>query len=633
MSAYRDPDSFEFADYAGVLGRRWWLILVAVCVGLVAAGAYLVATPKAYTATSSVNVTATSSTAGQTGAVAGGRTNSAVNLDTEAQIVQSSQVATIAVRMLHSPLTPGALARHVSVTVPANSSVLQIACQAGSPNQAAACANAFATGYLQNRNSVAAAGTKAQLSTVRGQLDSLEKQIAQLTFRISVLPANSAQRASDQAQLQTASSQLHALATQSAALTAQGAAPAGGSVINRATPPGKPSSPKKSLVLASGLLAGLVLGLIAAFTWDRRDTRLKDAREADRFGVPVLLELDAHELGSGGLAPYRSAAGLKFAELARATVAALGNGNQVLVAGSTPGRSTSVISANLASSLARAHDAVILVCSAADGTPELLGLAEPGLGPRDAADLAAGALRLDRAAHRVPGLPGLRVVILGDDVPDLQSDQARYLDVLLRGSADYVVFESPQPSSGVARFGVIDFADAAMVAIEVSRSRRQDVEACLRRFGRLGIEVIGTAAMPRLPARTAPDRAGEPGARRAIPGTSRWQQALGSVKIQPAIRAGRPVPGEVDTPAETAPAQAEPAVNGAARPAAERAEPAAWDDETQPAAERAEPAARSKTRAARAKPAARAARAKPPVPGEVRPGQVPAKAGDRLRGT
>ena len=137
MGMPQEADSFEFAGYLGVLRRRWWVVLVLACLGILAAGAYIVESPKTYTAVATVNVTATGINQSQGGAVAGGRTSNAVNLDTESQIVKSTTVATIAARTLHSPLTPTALLVNVSVAVPANSSILQVSCQAKSP--AAGC--------------------------------------------------------------------------------------------------------------------------------------------------------------------------------------------------------------------------------------------------------------------------------------------------------------------------------------------------------------------------------------------------------------------------------------------------------------------------------------------------------------
>src|ERR1700733_9781412 len=392
MGMSQEADSFEFAGYLGVARRRWWIILVLACVGIVGAGLYIAQSPKGYTATATVNVTATGISQNQGGAaVAGGRTSSAVNLDTEVQIVQSSSVAAIAASDLHSSLTPQALVKNISVAVPANSSVLQISCPSRSAQQSAACANAFAAAYLTNRMATATNTDNAELKTIRNQLTALEKRTAQLSIQSRSLPVNSPQRASAQAQLQTAASQLRALANQSAALSASGAAASGGSIITKATPPTKPSSPKKSVILPSGLLAGLLIGLLIAFAWDKRDTRVRNARSLGQGGAPMLLALSAKNLDREPLAAPRSSAGQDFGELARSTTAALGQDHQlVLVAGASAGAASSVGAANLAAAMSRTHSAVILVCPSGQGTTALLGVPESRrLDVRAAGELAA----------------------------------------------------------------------------------------------------------------------------------------------------------------------------------------------------------------------------------------------------
>ena len=51
MGVSQEADSLEFAGYLAVLRRRWWIILVLACVGILAAGAYIAVSPKGYTAT------------------------------------------------------------------------------------------------------------------------------------------------------------------------------------------------------------------------------------------------------------------------------------------------------------------------------------------------------------------------------------------------------------------------------------------------------------------------------------------------------------------------------------------------------------------------------------------------------
>jgi capsular polysaccharide biosynthesis protein len=507
MSMPQEADSFEFAGYLGVLRRRWGIVLVLACLGILAAGAYITESHKVYTATATVNVTATGINQSQGGAVAGGRTSNAVNLDTESQIVKSTSVATIAARALHSPLTPTALAGNVSVAVPANSSILQVSCQARSPQQAAACANAFADAYLQNRSSTAAATTDSELKTVRNQLSGLEKSTTRLNLQIQVLPVNSPQRASAESQLQSDSGQLRSLANQVASLSAQAAASSGGSIISKATPPATPSSPKKKIILPGGLVAGLFIGFIIAFAWDRRDKRIKDARNLGQFGVPTLLTLSGKDLGGELLAAPRSAAGLEFTELARYLTAGRVRDDQLLmVAGASPGPSVTVTAANLAVALARTHSAVILVCPAGQGTVELLGLPEARfLDVRGAAELAAGEVTLDELVLQPAGFPGLRVLVLGADLHDLPHAQARRLAGQLRGSADYAVIQGPAQGNGPDSYALAEYCGATVLTVEISATKRPDVEDSIKRLTRLGTSVVGLAVLPRLrlPARAS----------------------------------------------------------------------------------------------------------------------------------
>src|SRR2546430_1946370 len=141
------------------------------------------------------------------------------------------------------------------------------------------------------------------------------------------------------------------------------------------------SSPKPLLYLPSGLLAGLLLGLIAAFALDRRDDRIHAPRDIERFfDLPVLFSLSQQRFGpQSTLISPRSRTGRAFTELAQSAAAALGEGDHViLVAGTSPGQSTSVVAANLAATLARTRSEVILVCADLRDavTPALLGVGD-----------------------------------------------------------------------------------------------------------------------------------------------------------------------------------------------------------------------------------------------------------------
>jgi capsular polysaccharide biosynthesis protein/Mrp family chromosome partitioning ATPase len=516
MNPVQRPDSFEAADYVGVLRRRWWIIVVGACLGLVGAFAYVTVAPKSYTATASVNVNPTA--ADQSNAVAGSRTNGAtVNLDTQAQVVTSTAVATSAGKMLHSTLTPYKLSAQINVTVPPNSSILDIACTASTAVGAADCANDFAKAYLQDRQQSAVNYVQGQLKTLQQQLNSLNSAVAAESTKISSLPSNSPQRAADSAQLDSDKSKLNKL-TQEYATTNSGLANTnGGSVNNVASPPGKPSSPKKALIIPSGLVAGLLIGLVIAFLVDRRDKRIHNAAHAERvLDLPVLLDLPPGAFGREvSIASPRSKTGQAFTDLAHGVAAALGEGNHVVfVAGATPGPAGSVVAANLAVTLARTHSEVVLVCANMNSTvaPKLLGLGEgEGL-----AELIAGNATVRDVVQGPAGMPGLWVITPGADPSlafyHLQHDTARALTSQLRRDARYVIIEAQAADDGADTFALGEFADAALVTIEVARSTKTDALECVRRLRQLRTPVLGAAVMPALGRRITvrPPRQGQP---------------------------------------------------------------------------------------------------------------------------
>ena len=516
MNPVQRPDSFEAADYIGVLRRRWWIIVACACIGLVGAFAYVTVAPKSYTATASVNVTPTA--ADQTNAVAGSRTSGAtVNLDTQSQVVTSTAVATLAGQALHSTLTPFKLAAQVNVTVPPNSSILDITCTASTATGAADCANEFAKAYLQNRHSSAVDYVNAQLKTLQTQVSQLNSSIAALGTKINTLPKNSPQRATDSAQRLSDKSKLNKLTQEYATTNGQLANTNGGTVNNVATPPGKPSSPKKSLIIPSGLVLGLLIGLIIAFLVDRRDKRIHSAAHAERvLDLPVLLNLPSGAFGREvSIASPRSKTGQAFTDLAHGVAAALGEGNHIVfVAGATPGPADSVVAANLAVTLARTHSEVVLVCANMNSTvaPKLLGLGEgEGL-----AELIAGNATVRDVVQGPAGMPGLWVITPGADPSlafyHLQHDTARALTSQLRRDARYVIIEAQAADDGADTFALGEFADAALVTIEVDRSTKSDALECTRRLRQLRTPVLGTAMLPALGRRITvrPPRQGQP---------------------------------------------------------------------------------------------------------------------------
>jgi capsular polysaccharide biosynthesis protein/MinD-like ATPase involved in chromosome partitioning or flagellar assembly len=452
--------------------------------------------PKTYTASASVYVTPTAAGQGNN-QLANGRTSGAtVNLDTEAVVVKSTQVAQIAAKTLHSPLSPAALATQVTVAVPPNSEVLQISCNASKPLAAADCAQAFAKAYLQNRNTQSAHSISTQLAALQSKVGALQKTAAGLSAQIASLPSNSPSRASAQTQLNADNNELTQFSSQVAALTSAAAANSGGSIIGDAVPPAvsSPTAPKKKIVLPSGLVAGLVIGLALAFARDRRDKRIRGAHDVERFlDLPAMLT--APGTSSGGHVPAASSgSGQAFIELAHAVAAGLGKGDHVLlVAGVSPGTAGSMVAADLAAALARTHTSTVLVCahSGSAAPRALLGDA----GGRGLSDLLADVATLDEVTQEAVAVPGLTVITPGTHrstaAAPLSRAATEKVMSQLRGTAEYVIIDVQATEEEAGTFVLAEFADGALIVVETPRTTRAEAIDCIRRLQLLGTRVLG----------------------------------------------------------------------------------------------------------------------------------------------
>lgn len=258
---------------AGVLEawrRRWQIAAGLAALGLLAAALYVLVVPKVYTATALVKP---STAPPSTGIIL--LPVLVPELRGQTQAARSIGVAMMAGRILHSSLSARALSKQVTVTVPPHSWLLDITCATSSARGAAACANAFARAYLHNHGVLVAASLNAQIKVLQGAVDALRKTISALHTQVSGLRSNSPTRIADQTRAASDSVQFSTLNNQVSTL-ANNASPdlSGGQIIAAASPPGKPASADTTLVLSSGLAAGLLLGVIVEFWRDRRDKRI-----------------------------------------------------------------------------------------------------------------------------------------------------------------------------------------------------------------------------------------------------------------------------------------------------------------------------------------------------------------------
>ena len=500
MSEPGQPYSPELGDYFAAVRRRWWFVLVLAVVGLALGAAYAKLAPKTYQSTASVYVTATGTTANQ---LANSRTAAGtVNLDSEAQVAQSAQVALMAGKVMHSTLSPQALAKQVNVTVPANSQVLLISCQAGSATGAATCAQAFAHAYLQYTSATTSQSLKSQLSALQDRINGLQKQAGKLTSAIASLPVGSPERGADESLLAVDKSQLNQYSNTVVALTAEQADSSGGYIISNAVIPPKPTSPSKALALGGGLVVGLLLGLVGALWWDRTDRRVRGPRDVMRLGLPVLpgVPLKGRSRAAVEMAPAKSPAGKAFTGLAYSIAATLGEGSHVVVVtGAASRQGGSMVGANLAAGLARTQPKVTLVCANLQGSviPRMLGIApSPGV-----AELINGRIPAGEAELTETGVPRLTIITPGvngvHDAAIQQDTMERLLNVLSR-EARFIVVEAPPLAEAADVYALAPLADAALVVAELGHDSGPGLQEGAERLEQLGTDVLGVVLVPAL---------------------------------------------------------------------------------------------------------------------------------------
>jgi Mrp family chromosome partitioning ATPase len=553
-------DYFDLADYVGVLRRRLLMIASFAVIGLVLAGAYYVVSPRVYASTVLIQVNPLPTNAN----ALGGRTGGPVNMDNEGQIATSATVGAIARNKLSSPLSVSALLKEVHVAVPPNTTFLQITCDAGNSALAERCANAFGRAYLFNRRESALSVIASGLTQLNVQATALETSIEELRAKLGKggLPVDDANRGIDQlqlnakvARLNTIQSKISAVTPFEASLTAKGDFV--GQVVTPAVQVHKPVSPKKKLLLPSGLAGGLVIGLVIAFAWDWRRPRIRTPRDIlRRVDVSTVISLAEVRAGTAsGFAPPRSRAGQAFTELAQYLGTSLGDGRHVLlVTSASLDASGEPVASNLAAALARSRGETVLICADPNGAaiPRLLGTADG----RGFAEVLAGTAPVTEVTRRTADLPLLRVITPGLDaagaVYDMQHDKVQRLMRELRTQARFVVIDVPPPSIDADTFTLAEFCDGTIIVARAGATTPADISDCASRIERMRTKVLAAVLLPPS-ARGRKDRnrkvayVNEPPAQ--LPGGySGGRPSPGVQPVQPVQQVQAPAPAQVAAP-------------------------------------------------------------------------------------
>lgn len=486
----RGTGTYQVADYVAIFRRGWWLLVVCAVLGMtLALLASRMAGPK-YRSSTLIQVTPTG--APDNTSVANARTSGSVNLDNEAQLLRSNAVASRAAELLGQGVTPGAAVARVSVTVPPNSQILTLTYTAASSLRAQQGAGAFAQSYLESRAATARALIDGQIAATQTQLASYSAQLRDVTGKATTLPGNSPDRSFALAQQDVLTRQLTTLNSQLVNLQTVQVTP--GQIISAANRPASRTGTGPLVTLASGLVAGLFLGLLAALARQRYDRRVRHNDDVTHVvDLPVMTVPAGNNAGRvlrpAGTAPAglepEAVAYQRLANVVAAT--ASGSSMVLLVAPVSGGEAASHVAGGLTVALADTSLAVTLV-DAGRATPAEDSTA-PGL-----SEVLAGGTALDVAVQRVPGTTR-RLLGAGSD-PDAAS-VVRHLGSVasvlaqLRKEASVVVVQAAAMDTSPDAQALSSICDHVLLVVQAGWSRRQDLVDAVTQLEDVSAQVLG----------------------------------------------------------------------------------------------------------------------------------------------
>jgi capsular polysaccharide biosynthesis protein len=347
----------HLSDYLALLKRQRVFLLATLVVGIVIGLVALNVMAPTYKSTASVLVEATTDTTQASDA----RTNgSSVNMDTEAQVVRSLPVANAVREVLGSHLTPAQLASRVQVTIPPNTTILDIGYTAGTAGEAQAGAQAFADEYLAYRTAQAEQKVAAQIKILDQQAADVAAQTQSLNTQLAGLAADSPRR-------DTAEQTMRGLRTRARwideqLLPLETAQTNAGSVLVSAPRPGAPASPNRVLVMGSSIVLMMLLGFSVVWWRDRRQGRIRAGREMEEeHRVPVLGSVADATLGAVGRQGHTRSL-QQYRQLVHVIQARLGDGEAtVLVSGVGSSPVAGRVAHTLGAAVARTGSQVTLV--------------------------------------------------------------------------------------------------------------------------------------------------------------------------------------------------------------------------------------------------------------------------------
>ena len=507
-------DELEFRRLARLVWSRKWLVLACVLLaGGAAFGASKLQSP-VYRAEASLKVQqkATEDLFDQSGNGSDSLSQDR-NVKTEIKVLESQPIEDIVTSELGRkvPRVQGRQEDQTNVMIAAVSSKDRELATKG--------ANAYARAYTNFRrtqavNDVLAASKQvdAKVQEIQGQLDQLDAEIDKLAAADAARLARDP-RAPPSGELTALRSQRSSVASQQLLfkqkldqLQVDSALKTGGAqLVEEATLPDDPISPKPLRNTGLGLLLGLLLGMGLVFLLDQLDDDLKgkDEVEAASGGLPVLgliPQVDHWKDRTVALISDTTREERIAAEAYRAlrtSVLFIGLDRQmrsIQVTSSLQGEGKSTTTANLAVTLAQAGNRVIAMCCdlRRPRLHEFFGLSnEKGF-----TSAVLGLDPLQDVIQEVPGIPNLKLVASGP-VPTnpselLLSERAANIITVLQSSCDVLLVDCPPVLPVTDAVAMSQRVQGTIVVVSAGETTRRELRRTVELLRQVNAPILGT---------------------------------------------------------------------------------------------------------------------------------------------
>ena len=252
-------DAVSLRWYLAVLRERWKVVVVGAVVGLLLASAFLVLTEKSYTARTVVSMNVIGSLPTRPTDAA----SRLIDTTTEIQVASSFEVASLASEELGGTISACEIRDNVSVSTVAEATVLVVNYTATTADGAREGVDAVAMGYLDYRSALAAERIDEDVAFIEVRIEQLRSELDDLATELTRQEPDSDGALRVETDRSVLLESLRTLLGQQFEL--ERIDTSAGLIISPADENYVEVSPSRSMVLASGLLGGLLVGVIVAF--------------------------------------------------------------------------------------------------------------------------------------------------------------------------------------------------------------------------------------------------------------------------------------------------------------------------------------------------------------------------------